>query len=548
MKTQTLKTGKMKQNCFIGAAAVILLFAAAASLAEAGNVIVKNGQLNASSYVSGSDTANFAYNIFMNQADGGVWLDTYNNFNNGIYRNASGSVFIRANGADTLAVGYGGNVGIGTTNPKDKLHVYQGNIRLDVPDSSVQSIVGWEAGDSPHMGIDFNYAGTGDANSLQISNWYSTYPTRIPLVTFQRGGNVGIGTTSPSAKLEIQGALGGAKGQIYINSTGNNDHAYLSLDAPAGRESAVNFYKAGIQKWTLYSPVSSNDLRLYDTTDRLTFQAGGNVGIGTTSPSEKLNVNGSLRVDNSTGSAVLYVNASNGNVGIGTASPAATLDVNGNVKLDGSAVANSSNEIYFADNGQIRSTDDNHRIVFNRSGNQLDLREYGDIYLSAGATAGVGTGKLVVKSTGFVGINKTNPAALLDVNGPIYQRGAQIHADVAEDYPAVGVVKAGDVVSFAGNGSVEEAGAGESVAGVISEDPGYRIRGEEGWVPVALTGRVWVRFVGSVSPGDYVFSVGDGKASGGAISLDNLKLVVGKALESKDCANECRLMVMVGRM
>jgi len=40
----------------------------------------------------------------------------------------------------------------------------------------------------------------------------------------------------------------------------------------------------------LYSPISSNDLRLFDTTDRVTFQAGGNVGIGITSPASPLHI------------------------------------------------------------------------------------------------------------------------------------------------------------------------------------------------------------------------------------------------------------------
>ncbi|MCK5261978.1 MAG: hypothetical protein KAJ44_07330, partial [Thermoplasmatales archaeon] len=55
----------------------------------------------------------------------------------------------------------------------------------------------------------------------------------------------------------------------------------------------------------------------------------GNVGIGITSPSEKLHVNGSLRIDGSTGSAVLFVNSTNGKVGIGTASPTNILHIVG---------------------------------------------------------------------------------------------------------------------------------------------------------------------------------------------------------------------------
>jgi hypothetical protein len=63
----------------------------------------------------------------------------------------------------------------------------------------------------------------------------------------------------------------------------------------------------------------------------------GNVGIGTTTPSERLNVNGSLRVDNSTGDAMFFVNTTNQRVGIGTSSPGEELEVTGDIKLTGGA-------------------------------------------------------------------------------------------------------------------------------------------------------------------------------------------------------------------
>src|SRR5438132_2761739 len=73
----------------------------------------------------------------------------------------------------------------------------------------------------------------------------------------------------------------------------------------------------------------------------------------------------------STNTVDIY-NANTGNVGIGTTSPQAKLHLNGNFRLDG-------NEIFFSDNGQIRSLDSNHRILFRRSENIMQLREYGRI-------------------------------------------------------------------------------------------------------------------------------------------------------------------------
>ncbi len=65
---------------------------------------------------------------------------------------------------------------------------------------------------------------------------------------------------------------------------------------------------------------------------------------------------------------------------------------NGNLNLS------AGTEIFWADSGQIRSSDDNHRIVFNRPNDQLELREYGAIYLHAGGENG-GDADLVVSDS-----------------------------------------------------------------------------------------------------------------------------------------------------
>jgi hypothetical protein len=76
------------------------------------------------------------------------------------------------------------------------------------------------------------------------------------------GGNVGIGTMAPGGKLAI--------------AADSNNLAFANA--------------AGTNKWWEY--LSGNDLRFWDTTDRVTFQSGGNVGIGTTGPNDKLQIYG----------------------------------------------------------------------------------------------------------------------------------------------------------------------------------------------------------------------------------------------------------------
>ena len=100
---------------------------------------------------------------------------------------------------------------------------------------------------------------------------------------------------------------------------------------------------------------------------------------------------------------------STGNVGIATATPMKPLDVagSGGIQISRTEAASHNNEIFFQDNGQIRSLDDSHAIVFNRANNTLELREFGNIVLSPGFN----------NSVGYVGIGTRTPSAMLDVAG-----------------------------------------------------------------------------------------------------------------------------------
>jgi hypothetical protein len=111
---------------------------------------------------------------------------------------------------------------------------------------------------------------------------------------------------------------------------------------------------------------------------------------------------------------------SNVNVGIGTPSPQAPLDVAAEggirISLTDSALTNDNNELYFQDNGEIRSSDDNHRIIFDRQNNILEMREFGNIIFSPGATTGQRTQTVTLTSKGQVGIGTNGPTAELTVS------------------------------------------------------------------------------------------------------------------------------------
>ena len=111
----------------------------------------------------------------------------------------------------------------------------------------------------------------------------------------------------------------------------------------------------------------------------------------------------------------LFLDAVTGNVGIGTTKADAKLTVQGGIEVTDNIRLASNNEILFTDNGQIRSADNNHRLLFRRTENIMELREYGRIVLSAGSTGGTETACMVVLENGDVGIGTNIPGSRLHI-------------------------------------------------------------------------------------------------------------------------------------
>ncbi|MCF7843688.1 DUF5011 domain-containing protein [Candidatus Gracilibacteria bacterium] len=227
-----------------------------------------------------------------------------------------------------------GNVGIGTTSPSQKLDVW-GTIQASGVSNPTINIGALNKETNGSSTLQF-YAGTGgsyNGASIQYNKNASVDRLDIidgsggPRVSFLNGGNVGINTTAPNEKLQTVGRV--RFDDIYIGQWSSNSRMESN--------NASTFY--------LGTGVAQDMILRTNGSDVLTLKNGGNVGIGTTSPSQKLDVWGNLNI--ATGSTpTLLANTATGLVGIGVATPNRKLDIRADSDTLGLDVTNTTGKIW----------------------------------------------------------------------------------------------------------------------------------------------------------------------------------------------------------
>ena len=102
-------------------------------------------------------------------------------------------------------------------------------------------------------------------------------------------GNVGIGTTGPATLLTVNGAASAT--QLNVGAFTATDYGTgLQVTSANGVQTNFRLAQTGARSWDFVIPAGTSRLEILDNggTASMAFLAGGNVGIGTTSPQANL--------------------------------------------------------------------------------------------------------------------------------------------------------------------------------------------------------------------------------------------------------------------
>lgn len=302
---------------------------------------------------------------------------TINNCDLSILTNSEHRIYIKKDG----------KVGINTTEAEETLDV-RGNMRLGDGSTSQQALK--FRTDEGNWQIGSNNLGNGtNGNQLFITDLNATSLLHSPTyITIQRGtGRIGIGTSSPTAKLQVNGAIKIKQDDTVDNNSTKYDKGIM-FESPSG----VHNYYMG-------------------------YGNGESFTIGQYHPGASTIYNEFFRAD---GGLIALDPDNDGNVAIGKTSANNKLDVAGGITSD-SLFINTGGSITLPWEGEIKvSSDLTHKKVFTTGETQLHSSAGGGNYINfsvAGNHSDNIDAIMRLSQYGYIGICNDRPQQKLDIKG-----------------------------------------------------------------------------------------------------------------------------------
>jgi len=322
-----------------------------------------------------------------------------------LYLDAANHIF-QSSGTERMRINSSGNVGIGTSTPGAKLDV-AGTIdvsgTITTAANSTAAAIQINGGGPNFIRFASDASGTVDDDSIDLV--YRTTPNTL---AFERStdatvflsidadnGNVGIGTGSPGNRLAIATPVG-TDCTLTLNEASTTNPLVIEQTATEARvqtEAAQNLVIAG------QASAGSSSSLLFETqgAERMRVSGAGNVGIGTSSPAQKLDVTGgNLIVQNTSGNNITlktsvgntndsHFNFQKSRGGSGTIAPVLSGDnigtiswqgyhsgafqTNSTIRVDAFFSSGYSDRILYDSGAHLIRTNNTTRVTVDNSGN-----------------------------------------------------------------------------------------------------------------------------------------------------------------------------------
>jgi hypothetical protein len=353
-----------------------------------------------------------------------------------------------------------GNLGIGTSSPNNLLHVAtQSTAKTEM--LRLQSVNGFASGAGT-----FIRAGSGGGNTVLFGFDYNSGSfqvqngnTSAALLTVVNDGNVGIGTTAPYSPLTIVQSRQGndvEKGAQLLMTTattvGDRLNLNFSMNGVTNRAraaiGAVSEDTGGYAcSLAFYARSAGDGTGLFTTDERVRITSAGNVGIGTSSPSQKLSLVGTSTLNGNGSGAQITIADTSGRI-LALVAPGSVADAAVGTTTNHSLnlMTGSTNRVTVDVSGNLQigtgTQYNSARLTLSYAGSSsngvsiIDTTNTSNTqYISFQNSAGGQTGYISrVGTTNATVYNTTSDYRLKTVTGAVTGQGARIDALKPVDY------------------------------------------------------------------------------------------------------------------